>query len=111
MQSGGCGSRSSGGSGRLCVRNEVAVGVPDGDVANAVVVGLDRLVLDARGAQPLEKLVEAGHGEGDVSAAGGSRVGLDEERRSGSNVPEDLVAGDEIGLPAEESLVPLRAGM
>jgi hypothetical protein len=46
-----------------------------------------------------------------MSAAGGSRVGLDEERRAGSNVPEDLVAGDEIGLPAEEPPVPLRAGV
>jgi hypothetical protein len=35
-------------------------------VANAVVVGLDRLVLDAGGVQLFEQLVEAGHGEGDV---------------------------------------------
>ena len=64
--------RSSGGSGRFRVRDEVAVGIRDGDVADAVVVGLDRRVLDARDVQLLEQLVEAGHGEGDVSTTGGS---------------------------------------
>ena len=85
------------GLGQLGERERVPIRIGDVHVADAVRVGLDRLVLDALRRQALEQRVEPGDGEGDAARAGPRCVRLDEERCVLVDVPEDLFADAKVG--------------
>jgi hypothetical protein len=60
-------------------------------VADAVRVGLDRLVLDALSSEALEERVEPNDGEGNPASARPRRVRLDEEPGTLVDLPENLL--------------------
>ena len=60
-------------------------------MADAVCVGLDRLVPDVLGVETLEQRIEPADHEGDPACASLRDVGLDEERRVLTDVRQDLV--------------------
>jgi hypothetical protein len=95
-------------------------------VADAVRVGLDRLVLDALGSEALEQRVEPGDGERDPPPARLRRVRLDEEpgmlsisqrissttRRSGGRpknrvYQSTLASRSDTGTPAKRWVIAL----
>jgi hypothetical protein len=80
-------------------------------VADAVRVGLDRLVLDALGSEALEKRIEPSDGEGDPARARPRRVRLDEERGVLVDLPKDLFPGTHVRGSPEEPRVPIDAGV
>src|ERR671937_480038 len=94
------------GVGRLGERDRVPIRIGDLHVADAVRVGLDRLVLDALGAEALEELVEPCDGEGDPARARLRRVRLDEELGMLVDLPEHLSADAPIWWSPEEPRVP-----
>ena len=95
--------------GQLGERDRVPVGVGDVHVADAVRVGLDRLVLDLPAGEILEELVEAGDGERDAARARLGRVRLDEEPGVLIDLPEQLVSGAKVRRSPEEPRVPIGA--
>jgi hypothetical protein len=80
-------------------------------VANAVRVGLDGLVFDASLREALEERIEPCDGQRDPTRARLCRVGLDEECGVFVDIPEDLVSDAHVWGPAEETSVPVDAGV
>jgi hypothetical protein len=80
-------------------------------VADAVRVGLDRLVLDALGSEALEEPVEPGDGEGDAARARPRRVRLDEDPGALVDLPENLFPDATVWGSPEEPRVPIDAGV
>ena len=80
-------------------------------MADAVGVGLDRFVLDARGSKALEERVEPRDGESDPARARLRRIGLDEEPGVLVDLPENLLPDATVRGPPEEPRVPIDAGV
>jgi hypothetical protein len=80
-------------------------------VTDAVRVGLDRFMLDARGSEALEERVEPGDGEGDPACARLRGVRLDEEPRVLVDLPEHLFPNATVWGSPEEPCVPIDAGV
>lgn len=75
---------------------------------HAVVVGLDRLVLEAVGGEAGEKLVETLDAEGQQGAAGPLGVLVDDDPCGVADLPQRLVADDLVGRSPEERREPLQ---
>ena len=60
-------------------------------MANAIRIGLERVVLDVLGGETLKERVKPSHTERDPPAAGLCRVRLDKQRGVRVDLPEDLV--------------------
>ena len=80
-------------------------------MADAVRVGLDWVVLDARGGEALEECVKPGDGEGDPACTRLRRVRLDEEPGVLLDLPEDLFPNATVWGTPEEPCVSVDASV